>query len=217
MISQDDYDFASETVCQKMKDATLDEETRLHGKLDRVVNWLDAGHCVKDDNRPRVSSDVKQVMRWLTTEGPYGGWQVDEQRSEMDGSPTVILSLDSPDSVEGWLESAKPSLVIRCLEHKTSVYIVTGMGAQPVQGAYDEYSVEVRFDEEKPATQWWTQSTDSKALFATNTIALARRLAKANRLRFRFPPFNASPAIATFDLRGLDRLLPKVTQACSWR
>jgi predicted Ser/Thr protein kinase len=146
-----------------------------------------------------------------------GGWHVDEERSEMDGSPTVMLGLDSNDRVQGWLESVRPTLVIRCLEHKTSVYVVTGMGAQPVAGEYDQHPVELRFNEGKPITQWWRQSTDSKALFASSPIVLSRRLTKSNRLRFRFTPFNASPAIASFDLRGLDRLLPKVANACGWR
>ena len=216
----------SEEACQKTKvDTTTQIQKEGKGRVDFLLDLYSKGRCVKDDNRFRVSSDVeywKQVKLQFTMRVKEAGvWQVEEERSKMDGSPTVILGLRSTDTVHGWLETATPTLVVRCQEHKTSVYIVTGMAAQPGEGASsDAYPIELRFDEEKPTTQWWGQSTDNKGLgvwSSSKAIALSRRLAKANKLLFRFTPFNASPAIASFDLHGLDRLLPKVAHACDWR
>jgi type VI secretion system protein VasI len=143
-------------------------------------------------------------------------WQVQEDRSPMDGSRTVTLELESDSTVEGWLANTKPTLVIRCLEHQTVVYVVTGLSAQPELGEYDRYSVQIRLDDRKAMTQHWSQSTDSKALFAPSAVGLARRLGAAKTMLFRFTPFNSSPALAKFDLGGLDRYLPKVSAACGW-
>lgn len=167
----------------------------------------------------REKSPAATSLSNPTTPTGANHWQASEERSKMDGSLTVALALNSPDTVQGWLESMRPTLIVRCLEHKTSVYVVTGTAAQPVEGANEQYPVDLRFDEGKPTTQWWSESTDSKALGvweSESAIALGRRLAKAKKLVFRFTPINASPVIASFDLSGLDHLLPKVALACDW-
>jgi hypothetical protein len=90
------------------------------------------------------------------------------------------------------------------------------MPAQPELGSYDEYAVQIRFDENQPITQHWNQSTDDEALFAPSAVAMSRRLAKANSMLFRFTPFNSSPTVAKFNLIGLPHYLPKVADACGW-
>jgi hypothetical protein len=174
------------------------------------IRAISTASIVSSPNPPPVPAAVP-------TPSLYGEWQSEEERSEMDGSPTVTLALESPDTIQGWLDTEKPTLIVRCLEHKTAAYIVTGMASQPVEGAYERYPVELRFDNARPTRQWWSESTDSKALFATDSVALAKRLARTKQLHVRFTPFNASPAIVTFELKGLDQLLPKVARACGWQ
>src|SRR3989442_3898170 len=62
----------------------------------------------------------------------------------------------------------------------------------------------------------WGESTDNEALFAPNPIQMAKMLAKYRTMRFRFTPFNSSPAIITFDVRGFDRHIGLVSKTCSW-
>jgi hypothetical protein len=62
----------------------------------------------------------------------------------------------------------------------------------------------------------WGESTNSEALFAPNPIQVAKLLAKARTMRFRFTPFNASPVIIAFDVRGFDKHIGLVSKTCSW-
>jgi hypothetical protein len=143
-------------------------------------------------------------------------WQVQEGTSPMDGSKTVTLTLRSEDEVKGWLESTRPSLVIRCREKETDAYVVTGIAANPEIGA-ENFRVRLRFDNGVPVTEHWSQSTDSKGLFASNARQLSERLAGAKTLTFQFTPFNASAAVARFNLQGLGTHLDKVANGCGWK
>lgn len=146
---------------------------------------------------------------------PTDQWQVSEGTSPMDSSPAVSMSLLSQGQIQGWLESQQPSLVIRCQENKTEVYVVTGTAASVEYGA-DTHTVRLRFDEGKPITQHWSASTDSKALFAPHAIPLAKQLDNHSRFTFEFTPFNANPAIAVFELDGIDKHIGKVKSTCRW-
>jgi type VI secretion system VasI family protein len=134
----------------------------------------------------------------------------------MDGSKTVVISRDADNEIQGWLESNRPSLIVRCKEHKTEAYIVTGMAAN-VEYDTDSHSVRLRFDDGNPVTQHWSASTDGKALFAPGAIDLAKKLVGSKSLTFEFTPFNANPAIVHFTLEGLAPYLQKAADACGWR
>lgn len=170
--------------------------------------------------RPQQSTSVTLPVAPPTESAPSAvpsdHWRVSQDTSPMDGSETVTLDLDSEDSIQGWVKSEKPTLIIRCKENRTEVYVVTGMAAS-VEFGTEGHTVRTRLDDRKPVSQRWSDSTDHKALFAPNPIPLAKRLANAKKLAFEFTPFEASPAIAEFDLTGLESHLGKVASACGWR
>lgn len=145
-------------------------------------------------------------------------WGLSEGKGEMDGSPRVVLAIDADGKVEGWLSSKVPTLVVRCSEKRTEVYVNTGLRASVERGGdLESHTVRLRFDDGEPVTQAWSEGTDGKALFAAGSVDLAKRIAKAKALRFQFTPHNASPAVATFPVAGADTLVPKVATACGWR
>jgi hypothetical protein len=140
----------------------------------------------------------------------------------MDDSKTVTLSLASGDVIQGPLGSSRPTLVIRCKESKTEVYVVTGMAASVEDDnladiSPNHHSVRLRIDQANPLTVFWYGSDDDKALFAGNGEELAKELAEAQTLTFGFTPFDANTVVARFDLNGLDAELPKVADACGWK
>lgn len=143
-------------------------------------------------------------------------WQVHEDSSPMDGSKRVVISRDAENDIEGWLRSKRPSLVVRCQEGKTDAYLVTGMPASVEYGT-DSHTVRLRFDDGKPTTQHWSESTDHEALFAPNAVQLAKQMVKAKTLVLQFTPFSASPAVARFNLQGFGSYLGKVSGACGWQ
>jgi len=148
---------------------------------------------------------------------PGGKWTEARQASQMDDTQGVTFHLEAENSVEGWLKRGKPSLIVRCREKRTDVYMVTGMPASVESGDLDGHTVRVRFDDMPAQQQRWSESTDKEALFATSAVQMARNLAKANLLRVEFTPFNASPAIATFDVGGFDQHIGQLAAACGWK
>jgi Type VI secretion system VasI, EvfG, VC_A0118 len=148
-------------------------------------------------------------------------WQVKEDRSPMDDSKTVMLILDSDDLVHGPLESRKPSLIVRCKEGKTDVYVMTGMPTKIEEdfdgGPSENHTVRTRFDAGEPAIDhFWRESTDHKALFVLDGVDYARQLAAVGTFTFEFTPFDGSPQVARFDLRGLNTHLGQIASACKW-
>lgn len=149
---------------------------------------------------------------------PETDWRVNEGTSAMDDSPTVVLSLDAIASFSAWpRKELTPTLIIRCQEKRTQIYIVNGTSAAVEYEHSDAATVRFRLDEGAAFSQVWSESTDGDALFAPNAITLARRLVKATELTYQFTPFNSNPATSTFNLYGLDAVLPKVAAACGWK
>ena len=186
--------------------------------LGLVVLWI-IGKASSRSHKP----DAPQVVQ----ASPGDKWRVTEKQSSMDDSKTVVVTLDSEDQIQGPLGTVRPSLIVRCQEKKVDVYVVTHMAANVE--ADDEHVVGIRLDDGSPRHENWSESTDHQALFASDIIwngdeptfsggriEFAKRLAGANQLTFQFTPFDGSPQVARFDIRGLDPHLHKVAEACGW-
>ena len=156
---------------------------------------------------------------------PIDKWHVTEKQSPMDDSKTVMVALDSNDEVHGPLGAVRPSLIVRCQQKKTEVYVETGMAAS-VEEYGPSHAVGIRLDDGPAEYYDWIESGDNKALFANDRefadhghggiIEYAKSIAEASTLTFQFTPFDGSPQVARFDIRGLDPHLHKVAEACGW-
>jgi hypothetical protein len=143
-------------------------------------------------------------------------WIAQSDTSPMEDTKDVYLQLTAENSIQGWLATETPKLVIRCKERKADVYIITGMPATVEYGT-DSHTVRIRLDDQRAFTEHWLQATDDKALFARNPVVLAKKMAKAKTMLFEFIPFNASPVTVRFDIQGLDQEISKVASACKWK
>jgi Type VI secretion system VasI, EvfG, VC_A0118 len=183
--------------------------------FNRLANPSSSNHS---SISPSASSkpDPEPTSKTGRSRAPQDRWTRVSNESSMDSSKGVILRLEADNEVKDWLQTNLPTLIIRCTEKKTKVYITTGMAASPEYGHYDEYTVRIRLNDNPPIRALWGQSTDNEALFAPNAIELARRISKSDRMLFEFTPFNSNPVIATFDVRGLSTHLPAVAEACKW-
>jgi type VI secretion system protein VasI len=154
---------------------------------------------------------------------PEEKWTISIGRSSMDDSRTVVLALDSEDKIQGPLGTVTPSLIVRCQEKKTEVYVATGMAASvESHGEYsiapeDSHTVRTRLDDAVASTEYWSESGDHKALFAErDSIEFAKALSGASTFTFQFTPFDASPQTAQFNVGGLGPHLHKLAEACGW-
>jgi hypothetical protein len=134
--------------------------------------------------------------------------------SKFDDSTTVMFRNESDTAVRGWLTQKKPTLVLRCQEHRLDAYVVTGMSSQPEVGNFQKYTVRLRFDDRKPVSESWSESTDNEALFAPSPASFIHRIAETKLFVFGFTPFHASPATVTFDVHGLADHLDALSRNC---
>jgi hypothetical protein len=131
-----------------------------------------------------------------------------------DGTKTVSFALDAISDVTAGSRT-RPQLVARCLARATEVYVVTGpLSFERQTGTH---TVRVRVDDEPEQSQQWVDSDGSRELFASDAVALSDRLARAQRLRIGFTPFNASPVTAEFIVEGFDQIAPVLARTCGRR
>lgn len=137
--------------------------------------------------------------------------------SAMDDSPTVVFTLRADNEISGWLKKETPTLIVRCSEKRTAVYVENGMSPQPEYGKSNQASVRIRFDAAPAKAEVWTESTDNEALFSPQPIPFLRAMVKAERLLFQFTPFNSPPVIVEFTVRGFGDRLGVVQDTCGWK
>jgi len=174
--------------------------------------------------RTSISPANPQASSNANANTPGDKWHVTEEQSPMDDSKTVVLALDSDDEIQGPLGSVRPTLIVRCKEKRTAMYVVTGMATAVETSEFatetGSHTVRIRLDDAQAGTEYWYESTDHKALFnardGMELTEFAKKLSGANTLTFEFTPFDGSPQLARFDLRGLDVRLHKLAEACGW-
>jgi Type VI secretion system VasI, EvfG, VC_A0118 len=133
-----------------------------------------------------------------------------------DGSKTITFELQAVRDVQAWASRVRPVLVVRCLSRETSTFVVLGTSATFEDDDFRR-TIRVRWDDGPETVQQWEVSDSAHELFAPDGVAFVRQLAKANRLRFGFTPFNAQPVTAEFAVQGFDRLASLVANTCGWR
>ena len=147
-----------------------------------------------------------------------GAWRVEEDTSAFDDSKTVVLSIESSDTIRGQFGPAGPaSMYLRCQENTTVVYLwLNDLFLSDIQGFG---TVEYRIDGQKAQSARMTTSTDNKALGLWNggkAIPFIKRLEGGQTVVMRATPFNESPVEFSFDLTGLDTAIAPLKEACSW-
>jgi hypothetical protein len=145
-----------------------------------------------------------------------GNWQTSLGRSAFDDSQTVVLSLQADNLIKGWLITYIPVLYLRCKEHNIDVYIDVGMPPDVEYGMNNTATIRLRFDNSQDMTTTADESTDGTSLFLPAPTVTIRALLVSDKLVFGFTPFNASPVVTTFNLRGLSGVITPLENACGW-
>jgi len=132
------------------------------------------------------------------------------------GSKTITFELQAVRDVPVWASRARPVLVVRCLYRATNTFVVLGTSTKFEDDTLRR-TIRVQWDDGPETVQQWEVSDSAHELFAPDGVAFVRQLAKANRLRFGFTPFNAQPVTAEFAVQGFDQLATLVANTCGWR
>jgi hypothetical protein len=88
---------------------------------------------------------------------PQDNWQLKIDYFGMNGSKTVALPLAAENTIQGPVAFRKPSLIIRCHENKTDLYVATGMAAA-VETDFEgdlsgDHTVRIHLDNGNPLTE----------------------------------------------------------------
>lgn len=147
-----------------------------------------------------------------------GKWQVTEDKSQLDDSATVVLTLASDNTIQGQFGSPGPAtLLLRCKENTTSVFLV--LNDQFLSDIQGFGTVDYRIDSGKSGKVRMQSSTDNKALglwSGGTAIPFATKLLKGAKIVLRATPFNESPQEVTFDLTGLPTAVEPLRKSCKW-
>jgi type VI secretion system protein VasI len=178
-----------------------------------VIGFLLSNQLPATISPPKPTS----VPTITSTPKPFAGnWQVSTSQSEFDNSTTVALSLEAENYIEGWLTTTLPTLVLRCKERKMNVYVNVGTQSNVEYGRYGSATVRVRFDQNQAIEMIADESTDGDALFFRDPYGMIIAMLRSKEMVFGFTPFNADPAVTTFDLRGLANVIAPLKQSCNW-
>lgn len=183
-----------------------------------AFTWLrgDAPVQTASAASPATAPATKPVAP-VVDPGPAPTWTGQRKATwAHDGSKTITFELQATHDVPVWMSRARPSLVVRCLSRATETFIVLGTSAKIEQDAYKR-TIRLRWDGGQEVIQQWQASESAQELFAPDGVAFVRQLAKANRLRFGFTPFNAQPVSVEFAVQGFDQLAGLVAGTCGWR
>ena len=126
---------------------------------------------------------------------------------------SAAFELEANHAVAVWMKQVRPTLVVRCLDKRTDVFVYTESAAR-IEPQDDNHTVRVAFDDEAGADQRWPDSVEHDALFAPDGQALARRLLTARQMHFSFSPHSAPPVTATFEVVGLGEHLAPIAKWC---
>jgi len=151
-------------------------------------------------------------------EAAPSNWVIQRSKSEMTDTPTVMAIVQSSNEYSYWLGGPKKAeFVARCSENKTEALLSTNSRFNVEYGEYNKARIRLRIDDKKPVTQYWSESTDGEAAFATGAIKLLKDLRDAKTLTVEFIPFNSSPAILKFDVSGFAPHLDEIAKTCNWK
>jgi type VI secretion system protein VasI len=145
-------------------------------------------------------------------------WVPSITQSPLDDSTTVVLQRQSDDTVEvRFRDPFYPTLVIRCRENTTNVYISFGIiFMSDIQG-YG--TIDYRIDNLAPQKRNLRVSTNNTALgewSGRGAIRWLEEMFGASTIFVRATPYNESPIEMRFNIKGLEQAVEPLREACSW-
>ena len=141
-------------------------------------------------------------------------WVRSEERGWRSSRPGVRFELAADHDVPVWNKRVRPVLTVRCVSGITEVFVTTHSASsfEPDAGLR---TVHLSFNDRADLGERWQDSTNHEALFAPDGAAMARQIAQARKMSFRFTPFNASSVRVDFSVDGFDDHLASAAKACA--
>jgi len=181
-----------------------------------VLGWLQAPGSNQSAETGRLASPSSASSPAVQS-GPAPTWVGRRQATwARDGSKTISFELQATSDVAAWMTRVRPRLVVRCVSRSTEVFVAIGSAAS-IESQAGSHTVRLQIDDDPEVVQQWSDSESGQELFAPDGLTLARRLARAQRMRFGFTPYNVTPVTTEFAVQGFDQFARLVASTCGWR
>lgn len=147
------------------------------------------------------------------------GWTLSKGTSAMDDSPSAYIYSYSTNSIRDWLDSEKrPTIYLRCKENKTDAFINLDATPDYDFGDYGAKSAKLRlrYDSEPAQTVAFSLATSNDAVFFPSAITTIKKMMQHDKLVIEVTLHNMGSQLLTFDLKGLDAVVPELRKACNW-
>lgn len=158
---------------------------------------------------PSIETITSQISRWSTT----------HEKSKMTDQDGLFLSVESKSAIHcRFGNDATITLMIRCMEGTTSIYIATQ--CHLASSDYNDYGhVRYRIDTNPAGLAKMNESTDHRALglwSGSRAIPFIKQMLGGKELIAQFTPYGESPVSAEFPIAGIDDAIKPLREACKW-
>jgi hypothetical protein len=150
---------------------------------------------------------AQAVDKW--TDANSARWVSNHRRS-------IAFELQAENIASAGLARVRPILVVRCLGNTTEAFVYTQWPAA-LEPQDDRRTAHISFDDEVAVSERWFTSADHDALFAPDGETFARRLARAQTMRFGFTPHNGRPETLEFHVSGFGEHARSLARLCRWK
>lgn len=158
---------------------------------------------------PTVETAKSQDSRWITS----------REKSKMTDQDGLFLSVESKAPLHcRFGNDSTVTLMIRCMEGTTSVYIATH--CHLASSDYNDYGhVRYRIDTKPAGLAKMNESTDHRALglwSGPRAIPFIKQMLGSKELIAQFTPYGESPVSAEFPIDGIDEAIKPLREVCRW-
>ena len=184
------------------------------------------GGVVDEGAAQAEGSESVEAVRPAVSRGRWGGLHLLAAgvTTFAVGAVTMLLLMRHPEAIDSTATFVEPSDLPThdvspapppARREDESPSVPRWIGNRQPQRSSDG-SRTVAFNEGSATVELWSDSLDKQALFAPDGAVLTRQIAGSHTMRFRFTPYNASPVVVQFDVKGFDKLIGSVTRVCGW-
>lgn len=178
---------------------------------------------------PEIENDLDRLACYdkeagLTPEASVtpvteGDWFVRSDKSEFKDTTDVFITLPSENtlSCKSYGAAQKATLVLRCSENTTALYLSTDCHLASGHGGYGQ--VEYRFGEKPAHKREFDASTNNRSLglwSGRKSIPFIKAMLGSDRAIFRFTPYGQNSVTAKFNITGIDEALAPLRKECGW-
>ncbi len=196
-LSDDDIKAISEHI------ATLEASKLTQNTIPETNNTI---------NSPTSETESKPTQNTIPEINDSENWYALEDANLM-GEKSKVTLIATGTAISSGFSNTSPSLVIRCNNNRTEVYMSTEYVFLGTQGQ----TVRIKFDDNKPIKQRWGSSEDGTALFqSSQTISFAKDMMKHDEMVVEFTPHGKIGEQTKFNLKGLSKAIEPLRKACNW-